>query len=244
MSNNEFNIQSSTEKPVDKNDSSNKLDGSENEVWQQIEKSGSVTSSQGKHCIHCLTIIGQIEGHGVLPDDAKTTKYEHVIPQLVAVQQDPEIEGLMIILNTVGGDVEAGLAIAEMVAGMSKPTVSLVLGGGHSIGVPLAVSAKCSFIVPSATMTVHPVRTTGLVLGVEQTLNYFERMQKRITDFVVKNSNITEQRFSRLMLNTDELATDIGSVLDGKMAVECGLIDHIGSLSDVINKLYEMIEQA
>ena len=244
MSDSEFNLQSITEKSVDENDNSDKPDSSENEVWQQIEKSGSVTSNGGKHCIHCLTIIGQIEGHGVLPEDAKTTKYEHVIPQLVAVQQDPEIEGMMIILNTVGGDVEAGLAIAEMIAGMSKPTVSLVLGGGHSIGVPLAVSAKCSFIVPSATMTVHPVRTTGLVLGVEQTLNYFERMQKRITDFVVKNSNISEQHFSRLMLNTDELATDIGSVLDGKMAVECGLIDRIGSLSDVINQLYEMIEQA
>lgn len=244
MSDSEFNLQSITEKSVDENDNSDKPDSSENEVWQQIEKSGSITSNGGKHCIHCLTIIGQIEGHGVLPEDAKTTKYEHVIPQLVAVQQDPEIEGMMIILNTVGGDVEAGLAIAEMIAGMSKPTVSLVLGGGHSIGVPLAVSAKCSFIVPSATMTVHPVRTTGLVLGVEQTLNYFERMQKRITDFVVKNSNISEQHFSRLMLNTDELATDIGSVLDGKMAVECGLIDRIGSLSDVINQLYEMIEQA
>ncbi len=244
LSDNEFNLQSITGKSVDENDNSNKPDSSENDAWQQIEKSGSVTSSQGKHCIHCLTIIGQIEGHGVLPEDAKTTKYEHVIPQLVAVQQDPRIEGMMIVLNTVGGDVEAGLAIAEMIAGMSKPTVSLVLGGGHSIGVPLAVSAKCSFIVPSATMTVHPVRTTGLVLGVEQTLNYFERMQKRITDFVVKNSNISEQHFSRLMLNTDELATDIGSVLDGKMAVECGLIDNIGSLSDVINKLYEMIEQA
>ncbi len=231
-------------KPSEDSEKSDEAENSENEVWQQIEKSGSVTSGKGKHCIHCLTVIGQIEGHGVLPDDAKTTKYEHVIPQLVAVQQDPRIEGMMIILNTVGGDVEAGLAIAEMIAGMSKPTVSLVIGGGHSIGVPLAVSAKCSFIVPSATMTVHPVRTTGLVLGVEQTLNYFERMQKRITDFVVKNSNISEQLFSQLMLNTDELATDIGSVLDGKMAVECGLIDNIGSLSDVINKLYEMIEQA
>ena len=203
-----------------------------------------MTPQNAKHCIHCLTIIGQIEGHGVLPDDAKTTKYEHVIPQLVAVEQDPRIEGMMIILNTVGGDVEAGLALAEMIAGMSKPTVSLVLGGGHSIGVPLAVSAKMSFIVPSATMTVHPVRTTGLVLGVEQTLNYFERMQKRITDFVVKNSHISEENFSCLMLKTDELATDMGSVLDGKMAVEYGLIDRIGSLSDVIGELYKMIEQA
>lgn len=226
-------------------DNTKSSDGSQNnELLEQIEKSGSVTSKGGKHCIHCLTVIGQIEGHGVLPSDTKTTKYEHVIPQLVAVEEDPKIEGMMIVLNTVGGDVEAGLALAELISGMSKPTVSLVLGGGHSIGVPLAVSAKCSFIVPSATMTVHPVRTTGLVLGVEQTLNYFERMQKRITDFVVKNSNISESDFSKFMLNTDELATDMGSVLDGKMAVECGLIDKIGSLSDVIGELYRMIEKA
>ncbi len=226
-------------------DNTSPSDGSQNnELLEQIEKSGSVTPKGGKHCIHCLTVIGQIEGHGVLPSDTKTTKYEHVIPQLVAVEEDPKIEGMMIVLNTVGGDVEAGLALAELISGMSKPTVSLVLGGGHSIGVPLAVSAKCSFIVPSATMTVHPVRTTGLVLGVEQTLNYFERMQKRITDFVVKNSNISESDFSKFMLNTDELATDMGSVLDGKMAVECGLIDRIGSLSDVIGELYRMIEKA
>ncbi len=211
-------------------------------VWNQIRESGSVTPEGGKHCIHCLTVIGQIEGHGVLPADAKTTKYEHVIPQLVAVEEDPKIEGMMIILNTVGGDVEAGLALAEMISGMSKPTVSLVLGGGHSIGVPLAVSAQKSFIVPSATMTIHPVRTNGLVLGVEQTLHYFERMQRRISDFVVKNSNITAEDFERYMLNTDELATDMGSVLDGEMAVKCGLIDEIGSLSKVINTLYKMIE--
>lgn len=148
----------------------------------------------------------------------------------------------MIVLNTVGGDVEAGLALAELISGMKKPTVSLVLGGGHSIGVPLAVSAKCSFIVPSATMTIHPVRTNGLVLGVPQTLSYFEKMQKRITDFVVSNSKVTAEKFRSLMMNTDELATDMGSVLDGKLAVECGLIDHIGSLSDVISRLYSMIE--
>lgn len=215
-----------------------------NNLWDQIRQTGSVTPNGGKHCLHCLTIIGQIEGHGVLPSDTKTTKYEHVIPQLVAVEEDPRIEGMMIVLNTVGGDVEAGLALAEMISGMSKPTVSLVLGGGHSIGVPLAVSAKRSFIVPSATMTIHPVRTNGLVLGVPQTLNYFERMQKRITDFVVKNSSVSEDRFSQFMMNTDELATDMGSVLDGKMAVECGLIDKIGSLSDVVSELYMMIEKA
>lgn len=215
---------------------------SKENIWEQIRQTGSVTPSDGKHCIHCLTVIGQIEGHGVLPPEAKTTKYEHVIPQLVAVEEDPAIEGMMIVLNTVGGDVEAGLALAEMIAGMSKPTVSLVLGGGHSIGVPLAVSAKRSFIVPSATMTIHPVRTNGLVLGVPQTLNYFERMQKRITDFVVKNSGISASRLSDFMMNTDELATDMGSVLDGSMAVECGLIDRIGGLADVISELYKMIE--
>ncbi len=223
-------------------ENNNQSNGSNNSVWDQIRESGSVTPMGGKHCIHCLTVIGQIEGHGVLPADTKTTKYEHVIPQLVAVEEDPKIEGMMIILNTVGGDVEAGLALAEMISGMSKPTVSLVLGGGHSIGVPLAVSAKKSFIVPSATMTIHPVRTNGLVLGVEQTLHYFERMQRRISDFVVKNSNISVTEFEKYMLNTDELATDMGSVLDGEMAVKCGLIDEIGSLSTVINELYNMIE--
>lgn len=219
------------------NDENNK-----NDEWKQIEDSGSITTSDGKRIIHCLTVIGQIEGHGVLPSDTKTTKYEHVIPQLIAVEEDPKIEGMLIVLNTVGGDVEAGLALAELISGMTKPTVSLVLGGGHSIGVPLAVSAKCSFIVPSATMTVHPVRTNGLVLGVSQTLDYFERMQKRITDFVVKNSSVSADKFSRLMLNTDELATDMGTVLDGKMAVDVGLIDRIGSLSDAISELYKMIE--
>ena len=205
-----------------------------------VQKDNGVTAL--KDNIHCLNIIGQIEGHIVLPSQNKTTKYEHVIPQLVAIEDDEKIDGLLILLNTVGGDVEAGLAIAEMIAGMRKPTVSLVLGGGHSIGVPLAVSAKCSFIVPSATMTIHPVRTNGLVLGVPQTLSYFEKMQKRITDFVVSNSKVTAEKFRSLMMNTDELATDMGSVLDGKLAVECGLIDHIGSLSDVISRLYSMIE--
>lgn len=211
---------------------------------EEIKQTGSITKNNGKHTIHCLTIIGQIEGHGVLPSDAKTTKYEHVIPQLVAVEEDPEIEGMMIVLNTVGGDVEAGLALAELISGMSKPTVSLVLGGGHSIGVPLAVSAKCSYIVPSATMTIHPVRTSGLVLGVPQTLSYFERIQKRITDFVVKNSNMSAQQFSEMMMNTDELTTDMGSVLDGNMAVDVGLIDKIGSLSDAMLELNNMIERA
>lgn len=213
------------------------------EQTEQIIETGGITAGKGKHCIHCLTIIGQIEGHYILPAQNKTTKYEHVIPQLLAVEQDPEIEGLVIILNTVGGDVEAGLAIAELLSGMRKPTVSLVLGGGHSIGVPLAVSARKSFIVPSATMTVHPVRMNGLVLGIPQTLSYFDKMQERIVKFVTENSGITAERFRELMMNKDELVMDVGSVLDGETAVEEGLIDSLGGISDVIESLYEMIEE-
>lgn len=208
----------------------------------QIKEFGSVTPAKGSHVLHCLTVVGQIEGHYILPSQNKTTKYEHVIPQLVAIEEDPEIEGLIIILNTVGGDVEAGLAIAELVAGMRKPTVSLVLGGGHSIGVPLAVSAKRSFIAPSATMTIHPVRMSGLVLGVPQTLSYFDRMQERITRFVTDNSNISAQEFKDMMMNTGELTTDVGSVVDGERAVSSGLIDELGSLSDALGCLYGMIE--
>ncbi len=207
-----------------------------------IEKSGAVTVSEGGKVLHCLTIIGQIEGHYILPEENKTTKYEHVIPQLVAIEEDPLIEGLLIMLNTVGGDVEAGLAIAELIAGMKTPTVSLVLGGGHSIGVPLAVSAKRSFIVPSATMTIHPVRMNGLVLGVPQTLNYFDRMQERITRFVTANSSMKPELFTRLMMNTGELVTDMGTVLDGEKAVEYGLIDQLGGLGDAIEALYQMID--
>lgn len=206
------------------------------------QESGSVTTDNGRHVIHCLTIIGQIEGHYVLPSENKTTKYEHVIPQLVAIEESREIEGLLILLNTVGGDIEAGLALAELIAGMKKPTVSLVLGGGHSIGVPLAVAAKASFIAPTATMTLHPVRTNGLVLGVPQAFTYFERMQQRITGFVASNSGMSEDRFMELCLNTGELVTDMGSVLDGDTAVQEGLIDHLGSLSDAIAALYAMIE--
>ena len=210
---------------------------------QQIVKTGSVTPAGGKYAIHCLTIIGQVEGHYILPPQNKTTKYEHVIPQLVAIQQDPQIEGLIVILNTVGGDVEAGLAIAELIAGMNKPTVSLVLGGGHSIGVPLAVSARQSFIAPSATMTIHPVRMNGLVLGVPQTLSYFVKMQERIVRFVCDNSSITPSRFRELMMTTGELMMDVGTVLDGEAAVEEGLIDHLGGLAEAIDCLYELIEQ-
>ncbi len=209
-----------------------------------IEKNGEVISHNSKYLIHCLTVIGQVEGHYVLPSQNKTTKYEHIIPALVAIEQDRSIKGLVIILNTVGGDVEAGLAIAELIAGMKTPTVSLVVGGGHSIGVPLAVSAKYSFIVPSATMTIHPVRMNGLVLGVPQTLSYFDKMQDRIVNFVTANSNISEEEFRRLMMQTGELVMDVGTVVDGEEAVKIGLIDSLGGLSNAIEKLYELIEES
>ena len=204
---------------------------------------GSITTADGKHRIFCLTIIGEIEGHNLSPSGSKTTKYEHIIPLLVSIEEDKDIDGVLILLNTVGGDVEAGLAIAELISGMKKPTVSYVLGGGHSIGVPLAVSAKHSFIAPSATMTVHPVRTTGLVIGVPQMLHHFEKMQERITTFVVKNSGISANRFTQLMMNTGELVTDVGTVLDGEKAVEEGLIDEIGNLNKVLRHLYKMIDE-
>ena len=221
---------------------SNENQNEKTEKFEGIKEMGSGTFD-GKHKIHCLTIIGEIEGHSVLPEQNKTTKYEHVIPQLVAIEESRDIEGLLIILNTVGGDVEAGLAIAELISGMKKPTVSFVLGGGHSIGVPLAVSAKKSFIAPSATMTVHPVRTNGLVIGVPQMMNHFAKMQNRITDFVVRNSQITDSRFTELMMNTGEMVTDVGSVLSGERAVKEGLIDGIGTLSHVILELYNLIEK-
>ena len=211
---------------------------------KDVVENGAVTTNNGRHVIHCLTIIGQIEGHYALPSENKTTKYEHVIPQLVAIEESREIEGLLILLNTVGGDIEAGLALAELIAGMKKPTVSLVLGGGHSIGVPLAVAAKKSFIAPSATMTIHPVRINGLVLGVPQAFTYFQRMQERITRFVTDNSRMSFDRFTELCMNTDELATDVGSVLDGEDAVQEGLIDSLGSLSDAIAALYTMIDDS
>jgi ATP-dependent protease ClpP protease subunit len=214
------------------------------ELRENIEDFASVAVSDNRHKIQCVTIVGEIEGHTVLPEQSKTTKYEHLIPLLVAIEQDSEIEGVLIILNTVGGDVEAGLALSELIAGMKKPTVSLVLGGGHSIGVPLAVSAKHSFIVPSATMTVHPVRMNGLVIGVPQMLNHFQRMQERITGFVAKNSGITPKRFTELMMNTGELVTDVGSVLCGELAVKEGLINSLGGLHDAVEHLYKLIEKA
>lgn len=211
---------------------------------RQIKEMGSVTLPDAKHVIHCLNIIGQVEAHYILPAQNKTTKYEHIIPALVAIEQDRSIEGLVIILNTVGGDVEAGLAIAELIASMKTPTVSMVVGGGHSIGVPLAVCAKKSFIVPSATMTIHPVRMNGLVLGVPQTLSYFDKMQERIVRFVCDNSAIKPERFRELMMSTGELVMDVGSVIDGEQAVKEGLIDRLGGLSEAIDCLYDMIENS
>ena len=212
------------------------------EEAELARENGQSVTKNSRHLIHCLSVIGQIEGHYVLSEQNKTTKYEHIIPALVAVEQDRSVEGLLIILNTVGGDVEAGLALAEIIAGMKTPTVSLVVGGGHSIGVPLAVSAKRSFIVPTASMTIHPVRMNGTVLGVPQTLSYFDRMQDRIISFVTRNSRISGEELRRLTMNTGELVLDVGSVVEGEKAVELGLIDGLGSLGDALDSLYDMIE--
>lgn len=225
-----------------------KLNPTENAALKRLEHDlitddGIVPATKGRHAIHCLTVIGTIEGHTLSPDAQKTTKYEHVIPQLVDIEEDPEIEGLLVILNTVGGDVEAGLALAELISGITKPSATLVLGGGHSIGIPLAVSARRSFIVPTATMTLHPVRHSGLVLGVPQTLRYFEQMQQRITGFVAGHSQISARRFNQLMMRTGELVMDVGTVLTGERAVKEGLIDQLGTLSDALQYLYSQIEQ-
>ena len=213
------------------------------EGQQSIVDFGSSLIQSKRGTIHVLTIVGQIEGHQVLPPTSKSTKYEHVMPLLALVEESDEIDGLLVLLNTVGGDIEAGLGIAELIASMSKPTVSLVLGGGHSIGVPLAVSSKRSFIAPSAAMTIHPVRLNGLVIGVPQTFYYFERIQERITQFVTANSGIKREDFTKMMLQTGELAADVGSVIYGEEAVELGLIDQIGGLSDALTYLHKMIEQ-
>ncbi len=205
----------------------------------EIKELGSSTKGN----IHCLTIVGQIEGHQVLPEDTKTTKYEHVLPLIAAIEESPEINGLLVLLNTMGGDVEAGLAIAELIAGMKKPAVSLVLGGGHSIGVPLAVAAKRSMIAPSAAMTIHPVRINGVVIGVPQTYNYFSRIQERIVSFVTGHSNISREAYVKYMSNTDELANDVGSVIYGREAVESGLIDQLGTLSDALDYLHREIDE-
>lgn len=211
---------------------------------EQINETGSVLVNRNGVIIHCLTIVGQIEGHYLLPSTSKATKYEHVIPQLVAVEEDDRISGLLILLNTCGGDVEAGLAIAEVISGMKKPVVSIVLGGGHSIGIPLAVASKRSFIAKSASMTVHPVRTTGLTVGAPQTFEYFRKMQDRITTFVADNSNISKDRYNELVLNTGELVLDIGTILEGQEAVDEGLIDSVGTMAEAMDYLYEMIEDS
>ncbi len=209
---------------------------------EEIKELGSSSAQSTAGTIHCLTIVGQVEGHQILPEDTKTTKYEHIMPLLAAVEESEEIKGLLILLNTVGGDVEAGLGIAELIAGMKKPTVSLILGGGHSIGVPLAVAAKHSLIAPSAAMTIHPVRLNGVVIGVPQTYNYFARIQERIVGFVTGHSNVSREKYTELMMATDELANDVGSVIYGEEAVHCGLIDGIGTLSDALDWLHEQIK--
>ncbi len=227
----------------EKNNKNDELLASTDNNNQSITDFGvsSIKNSGGN--IQCLTIVGQIEGHMLLPPQNKTTKYEHILPLLVAVEKDEETDGLIILLNTVGGDVEAGLAIAEMISGMKKPTVSLVLGGGHSIGVPLAVCAKRSFIVPSATMTIHPIRMSGTVIGVPQTYEYFNKMQERVVDFVVDNSSIKKKKFTELMMKTGEIANDVGSIVLGKEAVEIGLIDEIGGIDNALKCLYNQIEE-
>lgn len=225
------------------NHNNNNDNDTNNDEHENIKEFGSIETKNPRGNIHCLNIIGQVEGHQVLPPQNKTTKYEHILPQLVAVEENPEIDGLLVLLNTVGGDVEAGLAIAEMIAGMKKPTVSLVLGGGHSIGVPLAVSTDYSFIAPTATMTVHPLRMSGVVIGVMQTFQYFQRMQDRIIEFVVGNSNISYDDFRNLMLATDEIANDVGSILFASKAVEYGLINEMGGLKDALEKMYELIAE-
>lgn len=236
MSDNDKNANNETKKTAGEGESAG-------ERLEEIRETGSAVTKSSKGSLQCLTVIGQIEGHYLLGDSAKTTKYEHIIPMLVGVEESDEIDGLLVILNTVGGDVEAGLAIAELISSMSKPTVSVVLGGGHSIGVPLAVAAKRSFIVPSATMTIHPVRTNGLVVGVPQSFEYLRRMQGRINDFIVRNSKISAERLNELMMRTDEIATDVGSIIDGDEAVKLGLIDEVGGLDAALRSLHGFMEK-
>ncbi|MBQ7230145.1 MAG: ATP-dependent Clp protease proteolytic subunit [Oscillospiraceae bacterium] len=219
------------------------MDNNEQKQTDRLTELGADLTSSKNGSIYTLTIIGQVEGHQVLPDNAKTTKYEHILPLLANIEESDEIDGLLLLLNTVGGDIEAGLAIAEMVAGMKKPTVSLVLGGGHSIGIPLAVCTKHSFITPTASMTVHPVRMTGLVVGAPQTFRYFERIQEQIADFVTSNSRVDREKFLELMMRTGELATDVGTIVYGKEAVQFGLIDELGGLSDALSCLHRMIRE-
>ncbi|MBQ9973520.1 MAG: ATP-dependent Clp protease proteolytic subunit [Oscillospiraceae bacterium] len=231
------------EKERDRDDGQGRGILDKDETIEPIVELGSSVIQSSKGSVHVLTIVGQIEGHQVLPANTKSTKYEHVMPLLAMVEESDDIDGLLVLLNTVGGDIEAGLGIAELIASMSKPAVSLVLGGGHSIGVPLAVSAKKSFIAPSAAMTIHPVRMNGLVIGVPQTFYYFERIQERIIQFVTANSNVKRERFTELMLQTGQLAADVGSVIYGEEAVKLGIIDRIGGLSDALACLHAMIDQ-
>ena len=218
-----------------------KMDEMNEKENSRLEELGAALTENPEGRIYTLTIIGQVEGHQVLPETCKTTKYEHILPLLASIEESKEIDGLLLLLNTVGGDIEAGLAIAERIAGMKKPTVSLVLGGGHSIGIPLAVCTKKSFITPTASMTVHPVRMTGLVVGAPQTFRYFQRIQEQIMEFVAKNSQISKSEFEHFMMETGELATDVGTILYGKEAVAAGLIDQLGGLSDALDALHQMI---
>lgn len=220
--------------------SDNDIKLNENKNIDTIEKTGSVEVKSDRGTFYCLSIIGQIEGHYVLDQTQKSTKYDHILPLLLELEESEKIDGIVILINTLGGDVEAGLAIAEMIASLKKPTASIVLGGGHSIGVPLAVSAKKSFIVPSATMTIHPVRTTGVVLGVPQAFDYLEKMQDRIINFIISHSNVKEDYFRKILSRTDVLVNDIGSILDGYQATECGLIDQIGGIKEALEYLKEI----
>lgn len=220
------------------------MDEQKNTASERVEELGAGLTKTERGCIYTLTIIGQIEGHQVAPESVKTTKYEHVLPLLATIEESEEIDGLLLLLNTVGGDIEAGLAISELIAGMKKPTVSLVLGGGHSIGIPLAVSAKKSMIAPSASMMIHPVRMSGVVVGAPATYHYFQRIQEQITDFVTANSKITREQFSKYMMATGQIATDVGTIVYGREAVESGLIDRLGSLHDALETLHRMIATA
>lgn len=240
------------EKDILNNGLKNEEDGNDNNIektseavdkMKDIKEFGNTAVANPNRDIVVLSVIGQIEGHSVLPPQTKATKYEHIIPQLIEIEQNDSVKGVLIVLNTVGGDVEAGLAIAEMINSMSKPTVSIVIGGGHSIGVPLATSSNFSFITPSATMIVHPVRMNGFVIGIAQTFEYFKKMQERINDFIVRTSNIKSETLEKFMLQTDDLLNDVGTMLIGKQAVDCGLIDEVGGISEAIKKLRELIEE-
>ena len=241
MSDNEKNKNLKNENNEDNKDENNKISQAQDKM-KDIKEFGNTAAVNPDRDIVVLSIIGQIEGHSVLPSQTKATKYEHIIPQLIDIEQNDKVKGVLIVLNTVGGDVEAGLAIAEMIRSMSKPTVSIVIGGGHSIGVPLATSSDYSFITPSATMIVHPVRMNGFVIGIAQTFEYFKKMQERINDFIVRTSNIKKATLEEFMLQTNDLLNDVGTLLIGKQAVDCGLIDEVGGISEALNKLNEMIK--